>query len=139
MFENRLAWSVLNSSPMIDKPPVLGDRRQHRRVEILGEIQANLIPGEVPLFVLDMSADGFAVQSSVAFTRGNRYEFEFASARWPSVVVGASNVHCLRVTTSDEPCYVAGFSFVPQIPPPDRKKLDRLIQDAINARLTNEG
>jgi hypothetical protein len=132
-----LALNMLNLLPVAGEHLELNERRHHRRFEILGEIQANLIPGEVPLFVLDMSADGFAVQSPVAFTRGNGYEFEFASARWPNVTVPAINVHCLRVTTSDEPCYVAGFSFSSQISAADRKKLDRLVQEAVNARLSD--
>src|SRR5262245_57641717 len=91
-------------------PNLVGERRRSRRVRTREKLQAQLVPLELAVTVLDISRDGFAVVSQIDFRRGQKYEFEFSSARNASVRLIGTNVHSMRVLSAGEPWYAAGFS-----------------------------
>jgi hypothetical protein len=91
----------------------VGERRRSRRVRTTDKLQAQLVPLELQVTVLDISQEGFALVSQIEFRRGQEYEFEFSSARTASVRLIGTNVHCLHVVSGGNPSYVAGFSFPP--------------------------
>ena len=105
------------------------DRRQNPRIELLGEINGQVMPFALPVVLLDLSPGGFAIASSVPFTPDAEYTFQFNGAR-PHGPIRARDMHCLRVSHGTTAAsYVAGFSFVVQMPT-DREIVDDLIAEA---------
>jgi hypothetical protein len=109
--------------------PVLGSSgRDLPELHIVEEIQGRFFPLDIPLTVLAMDDDGFAVESPVEFTPRTEYQFELSSARCPRSLVRAVDVHCLRVMTGGRPWYVAGFSYAPDIEGIVRERISALVR-----------
>lgn len=89
------------------------DRRRYPRLHLVGEFDGRAISFQLDVRVLDISADGFAIQSPFEFTPGTAHEFQCATLRQPRPVVRAVAVHSRRVTPQrGRDFFVAGFSFV---------------------------
>jgi len=110
------------------------DRRRFPRLRMMGEIQGQLIPFENRLTILDMSVDGFAVESPIAFTPKAEYLFQLGPKHGSQLMLSAVNIHCLRVIEREDPWFVAGFSFGPDLPSAIRQRVATLIQDVQAAR-----
>ncbi len=79
---------------------------------MLGEINGQVLPAELPVVLLDLSAGGFAIASSVPFVPNSEYTFHFTGSR-PHGRIRARDMHCLRVSHgAASASYVAGFSFL---------------------------
>jgi PilZ domain-containing protein len=113
--------------------PAPGDRRQSPRLDIMGDVQAHLIPAEVPLTILDLSETGFAVASGIEFTPGTRYEFEFCSVHCQNLIVAAVNIHCLRMVDGGQQSFIAGFS-IAETSTNVRESIAELIRDIEDIR-----
>ena len=99
----------------------------------MGDVQAHLIPAEVPLTILDLSETGFAVASGIEFTRGAQYEFEFCSVHCQNLIVAAVNVHCLRMVDGGQQSFIAGFS-IAETAANVRESIAELIRDIEDIR-----
>jgi hypothetical protein len=110
------------------------NRRKSPRLQITGDVQAHLIPTELSLTILDLSEGGFAVASPIEFKHHTRYEFEFCSVHCPNLIVSAVNVHCLRMVSSGQQSFVAGFSFIEEGNGHVRESIAELIRDIEDIR-----
>jgi hypothetical protein len=99
------------------------------RLPITGEVQTRLVPSGARLVLLDISLEGFAAESPIAFALDIEYEFEFSSLHCTDFRHRAVNVHCGRVIQAGPPLYVAGFSFAPTIAAAGRERVAALIRD----------
>jgi hypothetical protein len=104
------------------------DRRPVPQLQMVDQIHGHFIPLEVPLTVLDMTDEGFAVESPIEFTPNIEYQFELSSASCPKSLVRAIDVHCLRVVSGGRPWYVAGFLYAPDIAGIVRERIASLVR-----------
>lgn len=105
------------------------DRRDTPRIELLGEINGQVMPFALPVVLMDLSQGGFAIASSVPFMRNSEYTFQFNATRQHGPI-RARHLHCLRVSHgATSKSYVAGFSFVVDLPA-DKEVVDDLIAEA---------
>jgi hypothetical protein len=103
--------------------------RSAPRIELFGEINCQVMPSATPVVLLDLSAGGFAVASSVPFRPHDEYTFQFRGIR-DHGPIRAKDVHCLRVSHGDSGAsYVAGFRFVSSVPS-ERELVDGLVAEA---------
>jgi len=61
----------------------------------MGLVTAELFNGRPQVTLIDLSADGFAVESAEPFTVGTRHQFCFKSGAGKDFVTGAQVVACL--------------------------------------------
>ena len=87
------------------------DRRRHARVQLVGELEAELVGSGTPLVVLDLSETGFSVESPVGFAPRQDYRVKFSTPRRSHGILHAVNVHCLHASMASGPVYYAGFQF----------------------------
>src|SRR5437870_4451222 len=93
------------------------DRRRFPRVQISGELHGQLGLFRTPVVILDISENGFAVESPVPFTPEQVYRVHFSSPQRAHPMLEAINVHCLQVETNgSESVYFAGFQFGANVP-----------------------
>jgi hypothetical protein len=116
--------------------PLTPDRRRFPRLQMMGEIQGQLVPFENRLTVLDMSIDGFALESPIAFAPHAEYLFQLGPQHGPQLLVSARNIHCVKVDEREEPWFVAGFSFSADVSMAIRQRIATLMQDIQAARWT---
>jgi hypothetical protein len=87
------------------------ERRGQPRMDLIGELQAELAPAGTPLLVLDISETGFSVESPVEFTPLQNYRVRFSTSRRSHGILHAINIHCLHATMANRQVYFAGFQF----------------------------
>lgn len=88
-------------------------QRRSPRIEVMGQLHGQLVPMNLPLDVKDLSAGGFAVESTVNFPIGAVHRFRFITRTGAQVLVRATARHCRQVETADGTArYIAGFSFI---------------------------
>jgi len=97
------------SHPAPTAPDV--ERRRYPRLELSGELQAELVPWGTPLVVLDVSEHGFSVKSPIAFNPLELCRVKFWTVRRSHGILHVANVHCLHATMMSGPLYFAGFQF----------------------------
>jgi hypothetical protein len=89
------------------------DRRRYPRLHLVGQFDGRIVPFQIGVRVLDISAGGFAVKSTFDFPAGSEHEFQLATVHRPRPVIRAVVAHSRRVTSSRGYAYfVAGFTFV---------------------------
>lgn len=102
---------------MDDSSPSLPRRSRRRfpRIEVLGVVEGERIPLDVPMRVRDLSQGGFSAESSVPFPPGTRHHFRFTAFNQNEVRLQATAVHC-RLASLDADghhTYITGFEFLP--------------------------
>lgn len=89
------------------------DRRRYPRLHLVGEFEGHLVPFQIGVRVLDISAGGFAVHSAFEFPQGTTHEFQFAVLRETRPVFRAVVAHSRRVTPRHgRAFFLAGFEFL---------------------------
>jgi len=83
-------------------------------VALLRDVCGRVTRLGVAILLRDISPGGFAVESTIPFSRGMTHQFEFVSREHGRITITATTVHCGRARTPGglAPLYVAGFSFV---------------------------
>jgi hypothetical protein len=100
-------------APAVPAPPDAQpvERRRQPRMDLIGELQAELSPAGTQLLVLDISETGFSVESPVEFTPLQDYRLRFATSRRSHGILHAINIHCLHAMMANRQVYFAGFQF----------------------------
>jgi hypothetical protein len=96
-------------------PPPFRSRRRFPRVEVLGMVEGQRIPLDVPMKIRDLSQGGFSAESSVPFPPGTQHHFRFVALNHNEVRLQATAVHC-RLASLDADghyTYITGFEFQP--------------------------
>jgi hypothetical protein len=116
------------------------DRLQSRRLvprfATLGEIQVFLDGARV--YLLDLSAGGFAVQSRAPFEEAKTYTFRLHPAQDADLLLRGVAMHCLHTTEVDEEWYVAGFAFAADTTDAEREHVSALIRGVVKGRVGNQ-
>jgi hypothetical protein len=88
------------------------DRRRYPRLHLVGALDGLVVPFQLGVRVVDISAGGLSVQSPFDFPRGTTHEFQFAILEQPRPVFRAVAVHSERMTPRPgRALFVAGFEF----------------------------
>jgi hypothetical protein len=89
-------------------------RRRLPRLEVLGLVDGQLLPLDIPLTVRELSEGGFSVVSSSAFPPGCRHHFRFTTITQEVVTLDAVAVHCrlVKADAGDQVSFVTGFEFM---------------------------
>jgi hypothetical protein len=105
------------------------DRRRYPRLHLVGELNGLIVPFQIGVRVIDISASGFAVRSPLEFATGTAHEFQFALLHRPRPIVRAVVVHSRRVTSRrGRPFFVAGFAFL-DLSDRARATIDEIVAD----------
>ena len=98
----------------IPKNPVpRPSRRRFPRLQVMGRVEGQVMPLDVPLIVRDLSRGGFSCESTVPFPPGTVHHFRFTTVAGAVVSIDATAVHC-RLTRADAEghhAYISGFEF----------------------------
>jgi hypothetical protein len=108
----------------MDQPEKAIERRRSPRVEVLDRLQGHVRPLELPIALLNLSLEGFLMQASTDYPRGEIYEFRFSMADHDPIVLSARVVHTMRATAGPVASYLIGLEFVDRGVP----VCDRLIE-----------
>jgi hypothetical protein len=89
------------------------ERRRYPRVEVVGVLRGHNSALDVPIVVLDMSAGGLAVQTSVMFPVGAVNNFRLTPDGGEPVMITGRIVHSLRASGPEGSThYIIGVEFV---------------------------
>ena len=88
------------------------ERRRAVRISAAGALTVQHVGIESGLPVLDISLEGFALESPVPFVIGTRQQFHFKANDDKPTCVDAVVAHCVRIGGLTSERYVAGFAFV---------------------------
>ena len=106
-----MAITISGQAVSFTPAPAGVERRRYPRVQLAGELQAELVPSGTPLVVLDLSEHGFSVKSPVEFLRLEPCRVKFWTRRRSHGILHTANVHCMQATMMTGPVYFAGFQF----------------------------
>jgi hypothetical protein len=98
---------------------VAADRRRSPRLRLLGEIHGQRVGLDLPLTIVDISAGGFAIESTVCFPDRDVQLFELVSELGGSPLVVAGRAVRTSPASPGAGRYVTGFEFAsdqPQVP-----------------------
>lgn len=93
--------------------PSVRNRRRFPRLEVMGRVEGQLMPLDVPLVVRDLSQGGFSTVSHIPFPPGSSHHFRFTTASGVEVMLDAMAVHCRLAAAGADGnyTYVTGFEF----------------------------
>lgn len=97
-------------APLVENPATI-ERRRSPRVEVLGRIDGQGGPLNVPVTLLNISLSGFMMQAPVDYPLGHILEFRFTVAEGDPIVLRARVVHVMRATGDQATSYVSGLEF----------------------------
>lgn len=88
-------------------------RRRFPRIEVLGLVDGQRVPLDVPLTVRDLGEGGFSVESQVPFPPGSHHAFRLTTAADDQLTLTATVVHCRLASASADGhfTYVSGLEF----------------------------
>jgi len=107
-------------------------RRRSPRLDPMGLVTAELFSGRPEVTLLDLSPEGFAVESAEAFTVGTRHHFSFKSGHAKDLLTSAQVVASLP--TEDAARFKTHFKFS-TIDNAMKKAIEQLM-DAVTSPLT---
>lgn len=89
------------------------DRRRYPRLHLVGALDGIVVPFQLGVRVMDISAAGFAVHSPFDFSQGTTHEFQFAILEGPRPVIRAVVAHSRRLKPRRGGAFfLTGFEFV---------------------------
>ena len=101
------------SAALLSNDLIRVDRRRYPRLHLVGALDGVVVPFELGVRVLDISAAGFAVHSPFEFPQGTTHEFQFAILADTRPVIRAVVAHSRRLTPRrGRAFFVTGFEFV---------------------------
>lgn len=111
------------------KPTPFRSRRRFPRIEVLGVVEGQRVPLDVPMQVRDLSQGGFSAESAVPFPPGTQHVFRFTALNRNEVSLKATVVHCrlARADADGHYTYITGFEFLAD------EKSDKSIATIIDA------
>ena len=107
-------------------PETVPDRRRHRRVDVLGQVQVHLVSRPMPTAVRDLSPSGIALETTQPIVPGARHHLLLCGVTGtPAVGVKVTAVHCTPIPAPRGlSLFLVGFTFGP---------MDRATRDALTA------
>lgn len=95
------------------KPGARTSRRRFPRLEVMGRVEGQLVPLDLPLVLRDLSRGGFSCESTVPFPPGTAHQFRFTTPAGAVVTLEASAIHCrlTRVDADGQHAYISGLEF----------------------------
>jgi len=87
------------------------NRRNHVRVDVLGQVEVHSVWRLKPVFLRELSESGFSLEATSPFEIGLVHKFRMGiEGQKKSMVVQATAMHCkLESVTTDLPIYIIGF------------------------------
>src|SRR5438128_144684 len=112
--------------------PAVTERRRSVRVEVVGGIQGETQPDNLPVALLNVSDGGFLMRTPISYLVGDIHKFRFTTDS-DLIVLRARVAHVMRVTTNGTASYMIGAEFVDHQINACAEAIDRLVNAASHA------
>ncbi|MEO7192644.1 MAG: PilZ domain-containing protein [Vicinamibacterales bacterium] len=109
-------------------------KRRTPRLDPMSQLTATHSTGQPVVTLVDISLEGFAVHSLVAFEGGSRHQFSFTTAHGHTLQLVAVLVSSHRLESSHGMLHVSGFRF--DVTGPAMRQDIGMLIDAVTSPLT---